>query len=53
MSKPVLQIDTETDEIIQQFPSLQQAQRELNISHIWDCIQGRRKTAGGYKWQYT
>lgn len=52
MSKPVLQINIKTGETIQQFPSLQQAQRELNINHIWDCIQGRRKTAGGYKWRY-
>ena len=38
--------------IIRVFGSLNGAQRELNISHIWDCITGRRKTAGGYKWEY-
>lgn len=52
MSKPVLQIDTDTGKTINEFPSLQEAQRQLNISHIWDCIHGRRNMAGGYKWKY-
>ena len=52
MSKPVLQIDIKTGEILNEFPSLQEAQRELKVTHIWDCIKGRRNTAGGYKWKY-
>ena len=51
MSKPVVQLDTE-NKIIKEFPSIQEAQRELSISHIWDCITGRRNSAGGYKWRY-
>ena len=51
MSKPVIQMDVNNNDI-KEFPSIQQAQRELSISHIWDCIIGKRKTAGGYKWRY-
>ena len=50
-SKKVVQKDMDGN-IIRVFDSLNGAQRELNISHIWDCITGRRKTAGGYKWEY-
>lgn len=46
------QYDTDTGKTINEFPSLQEAQRQLNISHIWDCIHGRRNMAGGYKWKY-
>lgn len=51
LSKPVLQIDDKNN-IINEFNSLQEAQRTLKVSHIWDCIVGRRKSAGGYKWKY-
>ena len=52
MCKPVNQIDPSTNNIICVFPSLQEAQRQLGISHIWDCIHGKRNVAGGYKWEY-
>lgn len=51
MSKSVLQID-KNGNIIQEFPSIQEAQRRLNISHIWDCAVGRRNTAGRFVWRY-
>ena len=51
MSMPILQMDTQGN-IIKEFPSIQEAQRQLSISHIWDCIVGRRQSAGGYKWRY-
>lgn len=51
MSKPVVQID-KNNNIIAEFPSIQEAQRILSVSHIWDCIVGRRQSAGGYKWRY-
>lgn len=51
MSKKVLQLDDEGN-VIQKYSSLQEAQRALNISHIWDCIKGKRNSAGGYKWKY-
>lgn len=36
------------------FSSLREASRELNIyiSSISECCNGKRKTAGGYKWQF-
>jgi predicted RNA-binding Zn-ribbon protein involved in translation (DUF1610 family) len=51
MSKPVIQID-KSDKIIAEFPSIQDAQRTLSIYHIWDCIVGKRQSAGGCKWRY-
>ena len=51
MSKSVVQIDA-SDKVIAEYNSIQEAQRILNISHIWDCLSGKRKTAGGYKWKY-
>ena len=51
MSKPIIQMDMQCN-IIKEFPSIQEAQRELSISHIWDCIVGERNSAGGYKWRY-
>lgn len=51
MSKPIIQMD-KNGNIISEFPSIQGAQRILSISHIWDCIVGRRQSAGGYKWRY-
>ena len=51
MSKPVVQMDMQCN-IIKEFSSIQEAQRELAISHIWDCIVKRRNSAGGYKWRY-
>ena len=50
-AKPVIQLSMD-DEYISEFSSIQLAQRELNISHIWDCLVGKRKSAGGYKWMY-
>lgn len=53
-SKPVLQIDPKTNEIIKEFPSMRQVQRELGFyqSNITHCCNGKRKTCGGFKWQY-
>lgn len=51
MSKEVIQM-TMDEQIIAMYPSIQQAQRQLKITHIWDCCTGRRKSAGGYKWKY-
>lgn len=51
-SKLVLQIDKTTNEVIAEFPSMHQVERELGISHISECCLGKRNTAGGYKWRY-
>ena len=50
-AKSILQLNM-NDEVLASYPSIQEAQRILNISHIWDCLVGKRKTAGGYKWKY-
>lgn len=53
-SKPVIQINTKTDEIIRVFPSAMEVKRQLgyNQGNIIKCCKGERKTCGGYKWQY-
>ena len=50
--KQVLQISNETDEIIKEWECITIASKKLNILHITECCQGKRKTAGGYKWMY-
>lgn len=41
--------------LINVFPILNDAARETGISaaHICDVCRGKRKTAGGYKWEYS
>ena len=52
--KSVAQIDKDTDEIIQIFPSVAEAEKATgNSKHISSVCQGKRKTAQGYKWKYT
>lgn len=50
--RPVLQIDINTNKIINTFPYIADAERTLRICHISECCNGKRKTAGGYKWRY-
>ena len=50
MSKPVVQMGMDGS-FIKEFPSVQQAQREVG-PHIWECIKGYRVSANGYKWRY-
>ena len=51
---PVLQIDLETKQIIAEYPSANEAARQLNIyqGNISDCCRGKRKTYKGFKWSY-
>lgn len=51
MSKPIVQMDMDGN-WLNEFSSIQLAQRELHINHIWDCITGKRQSAGGYMWRY-
>lgn len=50
-NKPVVQLDKENN-FINEFPSRLIAFEATGIDngHIGDCCNGRRKTAGGYKW---
>ena len=53
-SKLVLQIDKTTNEVIAEFPSTMEVERQLGIraSNISKCCKGKQKTCGGFKWQY-
>lgn len=52
-SKPVQQL-TLTNIPMTIYDSIGEAQRGtgVGIGNIWSCCVGRRKSAGGYKWQY-
>lgn len=54
-SKPIIQLDKDTEEIIAIFPSIAEAYRALgkdHSGHVASVCQGKRKTAYGYKWRY-
>lgn len=53
-SKTVLQLDINTGQLISEYPSLNEVERQLNIDHssISMCCNGKRKTAYGFKWRY-
>ena len=55
-SKPVLQIDKQTNEIIAEFPSTMEVKRQLGFScaNISACCLGKPKykSAYGFKWKY-
>lgn len=52
-SKPIIQYDKDFN-FIKKWNSVEEAQRELNIQHIWEvCNKIKyRYTAGGYIWRY-
>ena len=54
LSKTVLQIDKNTNEVIAEFPSTMEIKRQLGFAftNISACCLGKRKTAYGYKWRY-
>lgn len=33
------------------YESIKEAQDELKLFHIWDCINGKREKCGGYHWK--
>lgn len=52
----VIQLDKNTNEILNIFPSLKEAYIYLNkqqSGHIAEVCKGKRKTAYGYKWKYS
>lgn len=52
-SKPVAKLDKNTEEIIEIYPSVIEAERQNSChSHIKDVCHGKRKTAGGFKWKF-
>lgn len=52
-SKPVLQIDKNTNEIIKEWNCAEEVKRLLGYSHshIRECCLGIRKSAYGFKWE--
>lgn len=52
--KPVVQIDTITNQIVATYPYIQDAYTKTGVcaSCIGQCCKGKRKTAGGYIWRY-
>lgn len=49
--RPVLQI-SKNGQIIKEYPSLNEAQRQFNTSKILDCVKGRKYSFKGYRWIY-
>ena len=53
-SKKVQMFDKSTGELLATFPSTREAARVtgINPSHISECCNGKKKSAGGYIWKY-
>ena len=49
--KPVLQM-TLAGDVLQQYPSAAEAERQNNCKHIADVCNGKRSHSAGYKWGY-
>ena len=51
--KMVKQLDKNTETVINVFDSMSEAERSTGIgnSRISECCSGKRKTAGGHKWE--
>lgn len=52
--KITLQIDQNTNEIIKEWSSIKEVEKELGLpgGNISMCCNGKRKICGGYKWQF-
>ena len=52
LSKKVIQLDL-NDNVLNEFESMRQAERETGVprSNISSCCNGKRKSAGDYKWR--
>ena len=52
-SLAVAKLDKKTEEILEIYPSISEAERQNNCHmHIKDVCHGKRKSAGGYKWRF-
>lgn len=51
LKKPVIQYDINGN-FVKQWESIEKAKNTLNISHIHCVCSKKRKTAGGYKWEF-
>ena len=51
--KSVARVNKDTDEILEVFSSISEAEKKYNTNkHISNVCKGKRKTAGGFKWRY-
>ena len=50
-SIPILQFSKDGT-FVKEWPSVNEANRQLRIAHICQCCKGRCKSAGGYVWRY-
>lgn len=52
-SKPIIQLD-KNNNVIKEYKSIMDASRDTGISFvaISNCVRGKSKTSGGYKWAY-
>lgn len=54
IGKPIYQINKDTNEIINEFKTIAEVEKILNINHrhISDCCLGKRNSCHGYKWKF-
>lgn len=54
LSKSILQLSKSGNIILRKWDSARQVEKELGINHsnIIQCLKGKYKTCGGYKWMY-
>ena len=50
-SIPIIQLSLDGT-FIREWPSTQEAGRQLRINNICGCLKGRHKSAGGFAWRY-
>ena len=50
--KPVAKLDLVTDEVLEVYPSIEEAQRVNHIFHIGQVCSRQRSSAGGFRWRY-
>lgn len=51
-ARPVLQLDKVTGKILREWECIQDVERELGVRHVSECCNGKRKTAGGFRWEF-
>lgn len=51
-SKPIDMLDVKTNKILKTFNSISEAESYINSKNIYKVLNGTRKKAGGFLWQY-
>lgn len=53
-ARKIIQVDKYTNNELKQFDSVYEASEKTGITNtsIQNCLKGRSKTSGGYKWKY-